>query len=146
MTWAGLALILFGNFVDTAAAPYPGWRATLPVAGAAAVIIGGTPVPSWGAERVLGLRPVRAVGRWSYGMYLWDIPVVLLAAYWWGPVNLPGRVALILVTVVIAAISFAFYETPIRRSPRLIASPTLSLACAAAFMVGALVTISLVAR
>ena len=148
MTWSGLGLVVVGNFVAKENAPYPGWRAILPVAGTALVIIGGTPVPRWGAERLLGLRPVRAIGRWSYGLYLWEIPVVTLAVHWWGPLNLVslwGRVGLILVTTVIAAASYRFFESPIRHSARLTASPALSLACAAAFMVVALATISLVA-
>ena len=149
MTWVGIALVVASVFVDTASVPYPGWRAILPVAGTAFVIIGGTPVPGWGTERILGLRPLRAIGRWSFSLYLWQIPVMTLAIYWWGPLKtLPlwGRVALILATVIIAATSYSTFESRIRHSPRLIASPVLSLGCAAAFILGALVTISLVAR
>jgi peptidoglycan/LPS O-acetylase OafA/YrhL len=148
MTWGGLGLVVVSGLIVKATTPYPGWRVVLPVAGTALVIIGGTPEPRWGAERVLGMRPVRAVGRWSYGIYLWEIPLLALAVHWWGPLNvvsLWGRVGLILVTMVIAAASYRFFESPIRHSARLTASPALSLACAAAFMVVALATISLVA-
>jgi peptidoglycan/LPS O-acetylase OafA/YrhL len=149
MSWLGLALVLVAAQTITLATRYPGWVAILPVAGAALVIIGGIRVPSWGAESFLGLRPVRAIGRWSYGIYLWEIPVYLLATYWWGPMNripLVVRVCLIAVTVVIAAASFAFYESPIRHSPRLVAKPSLSLVCALAFIVGTLVVISFIAH
>jgi peptidoglycan/LPS O-acetylase OafA/YrhL len=145
MTWLGLVLVVVAAHTLTLA----DWNAVLPVAGTALVIIGGTSVPKWGVERLLALRPLRAVGRWSYGLYLWEIPVLLLVGHGWGSIgriSLLGRVGFILVTVVIAAASFAIYETPIRRSPRLVASPGLSLACALAFIIGSLVTISLVAR
>ena len=101
-----------------------------------------------GAQRLLALRPLRAIGRWSYGMYLWEVPVLMLAVHWWGRDDLyplESKVALILVTVGIAAVSYMFYELPIRRSVRLTSSPALSLACVAIFIVVALVTISLVA-
>ncbi len=148
LTWLGLGLVILANYLDIATTPYPGWLAILPVAGTALVIIGGTPVPGWGAERLLALRPLRAIGRWSYGMYLWEVPVLMLAVHWWGRNDLyplESKVALILVTVGIAAVSYMFYELPIRRSVRLTSSPALSLACAAIFIVVALVTISLVA-
>jgi peptidoglycan/LPS O-acetylase OafA/YrhL len=147
ISWLGIALILGEVFIAPPTASYPGSLALFPVSGAALVIIGGTTVSKWGVERVLGLRPVRAIGRWSFGLYLWEIPVFTLAVHWWGPINLMplgGRVALILVTAVIAAASFAFIEKPIRHSRRLINSPTLSLGCAVAFIVGALATIRLV--
>lgn len=149
MAWFGLALVLIAAHTFTVATRYPGWVAILPVAGTAFVIIGGTPVPTWGAERLLAFRPVRAVGRWSYGIYLWAIPVVLLATHWWGPMNrisLIGRAGLIAVTVVIAAGSFAIYESPIRHSTRLAASPGLSLGCALVFIAGSLVMITVIAQ
>jgi peptidoglycan/LPS O-acetylase OafA/YrhL len=149
MSWVGLVLVGVAAHTFTLSTVYPGWVAILPVAGTAFVIIGGIMAPVWGAERLLGTRPMRAVGRWSYGLYLWEIPVFLLATHWWGPmarISVVGRVGLILVTVVIAAASFAIYETPIRHSPRLVASPGLSVACSLVFIIGSLVTISLVAR
>lgn len=148
LAWAGLGLVVLANSLNLTSKTYPGWLAVLPVAGTALVIIGGMPAPRWGAEWLLALRPLRAIGRWSYGMYLWEIPVYLLAVYWWGSINLyplVGRIALVLLTTVIAALSFKFFESPIRHSSLIGKSPALSLACAAAFMVTALVTIWLVA-
>ncbi len=90
---------------------------------------------------------MRAIGRWSYGMYLWEIPVALLAVHWLSLHDLDllvTKIAPILLTVAIAAVSFKFFESPIQHSDRLRNSPSLSLACAAGFMVLALVTISLV--
>jgi peptidoglycan/LPS O-acetylase OafA/YrhL len=149
LTWLGLALVVVSALTLKLATPYPGWFAILPVTGTALVIVGGTPVPTWGAERLLAWKPARAIGRWSYGLYLWEIPVYLLAVHWWGAMGgipLVGRAGFILMTMVIAAISFSIYESPIRHSSRLVASPALSLACALVFIVVSLVTVSLVAH
>ena len=160
ITWLGLGLTVGSALAlswalhtpggwGVLAASYPDWLPALPVAGAALVILGGTPEPPWGAERLLALRPANAVGRWSYGLYLWEIPVLVLIGHWWGSVTsipLVGRVGFILLTVVIAAASFAVYESPIRHSPRLVANPALSLACALVFIAGSLVMISVIAQ
>jgi peptidoglycan/LPS O-acetylase OafA/YrhL len=148
MSWLGLVLVLVAAHTFALSTRYPGWVAILPVAGTALVIIGGIPVPPWGAERLLALGPVRAVGRWSYGIYLWAIPVGVLSAYWWGPGIIPlvGRVGEIVATIVISAVSFSIYESPIRHSRLLAGSPGLSLACSLAFVVGSLVMISVIAH
>jgi hypothetical protein len=61
-------------------------------------------------------------------------------------ISLIGRAGLIAVTVVIAAGSFAIYESPIRHSTRLAASPGLSLGCALVFIAGSLVMITVIAQ
>ena len=55
MTWIGLGLILILSCTIRDDMAYPGWFASLPVAGTALVIVGGTAVPKWGAERFLSL-------------------------------------------------------------------------------------------
>lgn len=154
MTWIGLGLILIlsGTIRDDMA--YPGWFASLPVAGTALVIIGGPPCPKWGAERFLSLPPVQWLGRWSYGMYLWQIPILVVMLHWHSSegfnsvsgLPLVIRVGAILVCVLLAAISYSVYEMPIRHSARLISSSALTLATVVIFIVVSLVTISLVAR
>jgi peptidoglycan/LPS O-acetylase OafA/YrhL len=149
MTWIGLALVLVTALILPRPFSYPGWVAMLPAAGTAFVIIGGTVQPQLGVERILALGPVRSIGKWSFGLYLWEIPILLLAQHWWGPmgdVSLFGRFGLILATVGIAAVSFTIYETRIRHSPRLVGNPILSLSCALAFIAGSLVTISIIAH
>jgi peptidoglycan/LPS O-acetylase OafA/YrhL len=133
---------------------YPGWFASLPVAGAALVIIGGTRVPSWGSERILGLRPVQWLGRWSYGMYLWEIPILVVMLHWHSSLGFNSvsqfplviRLGAILVCILLAAVSYSVYEMPIRHSARLRSSPALCLASAVVFIVVSLITISLVSR
>ena len=42
--------------------------------------VGGSAVPSRGAESVLGTASFRRVGQWSYSWYLWHWPFLVIAA------------------------------------------------------------------
>lgn len=72
----------------------PGWIALIPVLGTAALIVGGHGERTTLA-RVLRLRPMTAVGRWSYGWYLWHWLaiglVTLLVTLWNGQQSAPCR-------------------------------------------------------
>jgi peptidoglycan/LPS O-acetylase OafA/YrhL len=154
MTWVGLGLVLLLACTIKDDMPYPGWFASLPVAGTALVIIGGTRMPSWGAEKLLSFAPVQWLGRWSYGMYLWQIPILVVMLHWHSSQGFDSvaqfpviiRVGAILVCILLAAASYSIYEMPIRRSDRLRSSAALTLVCAVAFVAVSLVTVNLVAR
>ncbi len=69
---------------------------------------------------VLELPPARWVGARSYGIYLWHWPVFLvigsdLPVLPGGPTYLLTRVWCVVVTFVIADLSYRFIETPVRR-------------------------------
>ncbi len=64
-------------------------------------------------NRILGVYPLKWVGDRSYGIYLWHYPIILLLSNgeklaWW--VNLIE----ILLTVLLAGVSYYFIETPVR--------------------------------
>lgn len=64
---------------------------------------------------LLGWRPLRWIGERSYGLYLWHWPILLLGA----PLVPPGSgwagtVGLLVVTVLVAALSYRYLEHPIR--------------------------------
>jgi peptidoglycan/LPS O-acetylase OafA/YrhL len=70
----------------------------------------------WIGTRVLELRPLRAVGRVSYGLYLWHMPVFYVVNRYglaWGA---PARVVVALTaSTVITIASWTFLERPISR-------------------------------
>lgn len=80
----------------------------------AAVVLGPPQLP---VSRFLGMRWSAAIGRWSYGIYLWHIPVIVILerdmAFAQGPFGLVWRLALVLsVSIVLGAATYAWVEGP----------------------------------
>ena len=127
--WAGLAAILVAAFRYDDHTAYPGLYALLPVLGAAAVVAGG--------NRVLGAGPLTAVGRLSYGWYLWHWPVLII-----GPAALGiagttvQKLALALAALGLAWLSLRLVEDPVRYSRVLRSRPRYGLALGAALCTG----------
>jgi len=98
---------------------FPGTAALLPVLGAAAVIAGGA--AGTGARHLLGLRPVRSVGRVSFGWYLLHYPpmIILTGALWTHRLSVQENLLIAAATLV--------GPTHVRR--RRTADPALALSC-----------------
>jgi peptidoglycan/LPS O-acetylase OafA/YrhL len=127
--WAGLALILLACTQLSAATFYPGAAALLPVLGTVLVIGAGCAAPSQGCGRVLGLSPMRAIGRISYSWYLWHWPVLVLAPAMLGhPLGLAARLAAALVSGGLAVLTLRFIENPLRFAAPIRRSALASLA------------------
>jgi len=127
LTWAGLgALVALVVGLPTTLA-YPGWVAALPVTATALIIGGGAAVPSNGAESLLRLPPFKWLGRWSYSIYLWHLPVILLGIRYFGSDATWTRVGLAGLAVVISAGTYFGFENPIRHSRLLTRRPPLSV-------------------
>ena len=124
LTWGGLAAIAFGAVRFNSQTAYPGSLVAIPVVGTCLVIAGGTNTPRRAAESVLGLAPVRWIGKLSYSIYLWHWPILVIAADAAGSASLPFRqnVRWLLVALGASVISFYLVEAPIRRA----SSPPLS--------------------
>jgi peptidoglycan/LPS O-acetylase OafA/YrhL len=81
----------------------------------AAVIAGAVQATSGVVARVLALPPLRALGRISYGVYLWYWPVLLVMTG--SRVGVSGNLLMLLriaVTVVLATVSYVAIERPVR--------------------------------
>ena len=116
---AGLVLIGIACVTYSDATPFPGSAAAVPVVGSALVLLAGAsgqgtqPLPI----RALGVRPMRVVGDWSYSLYLWHWPVLIIAERRVGALGF-WRTALCLVVVfVLSALTYRYVEQPFR-SPR----------------------------
>ena len=122
--WAGLAAIGLAAVSYDDATAFPGWRAALPVAGTVAVLAAG----GAGVGPMLGLRPMQAIGRLSYGWYLWHWPVLLI-----GPAvlrvsgSLPQKLVLVAGALVLAWCSYRWVENPLRHRAALRRSTRLGL-------------------
>jgi peptidoglycan/LPS O-acetylase OafA/YrhL len=116
LTWIGLALVMAAALAFDAQTPYPGAWVAVPVLGAGLIIAGGLGQPPFGAEALLGRRPLQWMGQRSYSLYLWHWPILIIAAERVGKTRLPLGESLILVGValVVSAVTFATVENPIR--------------------------------
>ncbi|MEV0003223.1 acyltransferase family protein [Micromonospora sp. NPDC050980] len=115
VAWAGTGAIITSPLVLDTATAFPGWSALLPTLGTAAVIAGGGCAGRVGPGRVLGLRPVRAVGAISYSLYLWHWPLLVAIDTKYGPLTQTTALAVALSSVIPAALTYRYVEDPIRR-------------------------------
>jgi peptidoglycan/LPS O-acetylase OafA/YrhL len=115
---AGVTAIVVAAMSYSAESAFPGWLALVPVLGTAAVIIGGHGGTT-ALSSLLSLRPMTALGRWSYGWYLWHWPAIGLALLWneqqAAPLARSAVIAAAVVGSLILAIgSYKLVETPLR--------------------------------
>jgi len=142
LAWLGLAAIIIPFFTYTDHTPFPG-LAALPVCLGTAIFIWSAdsrvshrcfahastvseqhPAAvqlSWwqsstSATDLLCVRPVVFIGLISYSLYLWHWPVLAFMACWTiEPFSLITRITLVVMSVLIAVLSWRFVETPFRQ-------------------------------
>ncbi len=115
LSWGGLVAIITAALIFTAATAIPGYLALLPVLGCAALLIGGVDRPRHGAHALLSIRPLRFLGDISYSLYLWHWPILIIAAAYGGARDtLSVRVALVLISGLVATLSYYGLENPLR--------------------------------
>jgi len=134
--WTGLAMILAAALLIDGSVPYPGFWALLPTLGTALTLTAGIGQARWReATGWLSTRPMQAIGRVSYAWYLWHWPVLLLGAQLVDARNGWNRLLLVLLSLLIAALSYRFFETPIRHNRKLLAKPRLAVFAGLAIMI-----------
>ena len=127
-SWVGLATILAAShFMNPQQGGYPGYIAAWPTLGALLLIAGGLRAPRLGAEWMLKQRSFQAVGRWSYSIYLWHYPILILAAQRFGPLTVPENLLLVGVAIFLSAATYRLVEDPIRRTRFVTRSAWLSI-------------------
>jgi peptidoglycan/LPS O-acetylase OafA/YrhL len=101
----GLALVVGSALALQKTSPFPGALALFPVAGAALVIVAGSPL--------LAHKWPVSIGLISYPLYLWHWPLLSFAAMSDQNSTLV-RMALVAASVILAALTMALIERPIR--------------------------------
>ena len=130
LSWAGLSCIAVAAALFSDTTPYPGDSALLPVLGTAAAICGGSALASrrFGAQALLGTPPFQRIGAWSYSWYLWHWPALVLAPAVLGhSLSEIQALAVAVVSLGIAVMSFVLVERPIRRIQIVVRRPALGL-------------------
>jgi len=124
--WVGMVLIGYSALRFDGSTPFPGTAAWYPVAGTILVIASiGT---KWGPGLLLSLRPMQWIGGRSYGIYLWHWPLLIALEERVDDPSAWARAAMLVLSVVLAALSYRFVENPIRHQRALVVSPWRSLA------------------
>ena len=105
MASAGIVLIVAGAFLLHRSNVFPGPAAVIPVAGAALVIIFGS--------SLLRHKWIVSIGLISYPLYLWHWPLLSFALIA-GLTSPAAKLAAVALSLVLAALTTAFIERPIR--------------------------------
>jgi len=136
--WTGALLLLAALYFINQDSAFPGWFALLPTLGALLLITAG-PAASIN-KYVLSSPPLVFVGLISYPLYLWHWPILsfvrLLSA------ESPGRITralMIVLSFVLAWITYRIVEKPIRTYPRpaiaaVLCAIMLAIGCAGLFI------------
>lgn len=118
-----LSVLSFGlvaaAFVTPASDHFPFPLALLAVAGTSGVIAVVCAGRQGWLGRALSSRPMVAVGRLSYSLYLWHWPVFVLCRWTIGLEGLTSAAVALLLTVAAGASSYRVVERPIRRNGRI---------------------------
>ena len=95
---------------------FPGYEAALPVGGAALLLLAGAhPDRPPLVTRVLGIPPLRRIGDWSYSLYLWHWPLIVIPQVHMGrALTLTESLIAVAMTFQLAYLTYRFVEQPFR--------------------------------
>lgn len=113
----GLIAVLVAGAAFTESMTFPGAAVLLPTVGTALILAGGRDVPIGGPlDKALGSTVPVYLGKRSYSWYLWHWPVLLIGGAIFGsnPLTVTG---LVVVSLLLADLTYRFVEQPFRISP-----------------------------
>lgn len=131
-SWTGTACIVAGLVLISPASAFPGFWALLPVLGTGLLVNAG---PNAFLNRhLLNWRPAVWIGLISYPLYLWHWALLSLVVVVFGD-NDPAfrrasRVVLLLVSLLLAWLTYRYFEIPVRRSRKTFTAVGLTAAVA----------------
>jgi hypothetical protein len=130
---AGMLLIAAAVLLLDSGASWPGWRALVPVAGTALVLMAARDDSLW-----TGSRLAQWLGNCSYSVYLWHWPLVVGITYLELDDSPLATVLALALTLVLGQLSYLFVENRSRLwlTPMRLRSASLLLAGAAALVIG----------
>jgi peptidoglycan/LPS O-acetylase OafA/YrhL len=122
---SGLLLIAGADLLLSDNTPYPGGWALIPCAGAVAILYASCD-RAMPIGKVLDNPVMRRIGLWSYSLYLFHWPLLVLAKYYaFDPLSISMRCVLLASTFLLGALSWRFVEQPFRGPNALLRRPAL---------------------
>jgi peptidoglycan/LPS O-acetylase OafA/YrhL len=116
MGWIGVLAILTCGIVLQVSRVFPGYAALWPTLAAVFIMVAGTTGYRFGADRLLGSKPLVYLGGISYGIYLWHFPLLIFWRQYAQPESLGNaeNITIVVAAVGLAALSTHFIENRIR--------------------------------
>lgn len=130
MVLGGLGAVALAMVVITPQTPFPGYAAALPVLGTALVLLGGAAARPPRVGVLLDNPVMRTLGDWSFSIYLWHWPVLILAERSLGrSLTVLETVFAVLAALVLSGLSYRLVEEPFRagRTARALRRPRWAL-------------------
>ena len=112
---AGLIVILVLVWRTSSLSPFIYPRGMILLSLATAAMVAAVVNPSSMLGEVLGSRPLRWIGVRSYGIYLWQWPLIVLWGRQHTGVDWPRAALQVAATMVVAGLSWRYVEEPIRQ-------------------------------
>ncbi|MET3567222.1 peptidoglycan/LPS O-acetylase OafA/YrhL [Leifsonia sp. 563] len=114
--WAAVCALAFAATTYTAATPFPGFTAIVPVGATVALILCcGNPHP-YGPGWWLSRRPATFLGDVSYSLYLWHWPAIVILPFILGhPLGWKTKIAILIGATALAWVTKVAVEDPVRR-------------------------------
>ena len=110
-SWLGLIAILLAGFIFNSHTAFPGIPALLPLLGAGLIIV------SQKSNLFLELGLLQKLGDWSYSIYLWHWPILILPTlYLQRELNIIEKFGCLVLCLLLAFLTFRFIENPLRKA------------------------------
>ncbi|WP_455231060.1 acyltransferase family protein [Geopseudomonas aromaticivorans] len=118
----GLATLLLFGLLTPETAKFPGYMAVIPVAAAVMLIISGSSQSPAAANLILSHRYLTAIGKISFGIYLWHWPLLAYSLEYMGTsrLSLPHGLAIILLSILLAMATNKYIEEPIKNRKHMV--------------------------
>ncbi|MEQ1874505.1 MAG: acyltransferase family protein [Ilumatobacteraceae bacterium] len=110
--WAGLGTLLYAAITFDDQTIFPGSMALVPVLGTVGVLVAAE--VEGGPVRILKLAPLQKIGLWSFSLYLWHWPVLVIAEAQYGELSNSGKLFAVAICLLLAAASHVVIEHPIQ--------------------------------
>lgn len=132
--WIALLAMMSGGFLLDVERQFPGYVALWPLLAAGTIMIAGQTGSTFGVDRLLSWKPLVGLGNYSYALYLWHWPILVIYLAFRqraeaGPLS---GVAIIGLSLVLAYLTTRFVENPVRHathSARRYATAAVAISC-----------------
>nr|WP_272867689.1 acyltransferase [Crenothrix polyspora] len=108
----GVGLIILPIFIFNKDTPFPSFYTLIPTVGAAFILLFCQSDTAIG--KILGSKLFVSIGLISYSAYLWHQPIFALSRYYFSTISLMKMSALVICTLLLAALSWKYIERPFR--------------------------------